>query len=862
VTRRPAAAASLPPNDLPGLDPAWSRLVSAPWGEREHTWHLLDTWADRDAEAPEQPRLTYLCVHGNPTWSYLWRSLAAAADPRDRVIAVDQLGMGFSERSGEQHCYADRVNQLGALTDALGLHGPVVTVGHDWGGAISLGWALQHRDQLRGVVLTNTAVAQPDGASTPPLISLAKSRALLGASTVATPAFLAGTLRLAHPALPADVRDAYRAPYRGAARRSAIGDFVADIPLSPDDASYDALRAVADGLPTLADIPALLLWGPRDPVFAQRYLRDLQRRLPQAQVHRFEGAGHLVVEDAPVAQTVVSWVDATLTNAPAARQIDLTLTTSPSRPLWAAIDERRADDAPAVVECGGAGRVVTWRSLATVVDALAGGLAAHDVRPGDRVALLVPPGADLTALVYACWKAGAVIVVADAGLGLTGLRRALYGAHADVVVGIPKALAAARLMGLTGRYVVAGGASRAVARALGATTVADLARSGAQQPLPVPPGADDEAAVLFTSGATGPAKGVVYRHRQLQAQRDLLTKQYSLRADDRLVAAFAPFALYGPALGIGSAVPDMDVTAPGTLSAAALADAVAGIDASLVFASPAALQNVVATRSALNAQQEEDLAQVRLLLSAGAPVPAELLRTSSELLGDADAHTPYGMTEALPVCDVTLTEIEKAGLDNGVYVGHPLVDVEIALAPLDAQGRPSADVDTAAERTGEICVRAAHVRDRYDQLWATNAASSVPAGWHRTGDVGHLDADGGLWVEGRLVHVVVTADGVVTPVGPERRIEQLAEITKAAIVGVGPVGAQQVVAVITTPSKSRGVVADAMTSEQVRSAAGLDLAAVLVRDQLPVDIRHNSKIDRSALAVWASTVLAGRGTPQ
>jgi acyl-coenzyme A synthetase/AMP-(fatty) acid ligase/pimeloyl-ACP methyl ester carboxylesterase len=816
---------------------------------------------DVDPET-EQPRVTYLCVHGNPTWSYLWRSLAAAADPRDRVIAVDQLGMGYSERSDELHRYADRVSQLGALTDALGLHGPVVTVGHDWGGAISLGWALEHRDQLRGIVLTNTAVAQPGGASTPPLISLARSRPLLAVNTTATPAFLAGTLRLAHPALPADVRQAYRAPYRGAARRAAIGDFVADIPLSPDDESYATLRAVADGLPTLADVPALLLWGPRDPVFAQRYLRDLQRRLPQAQVHRFEGAGHLVVEDAPVAPTVVSWVDATLATAPAARQIDLTLTTTTSRPLWAAIDERRSDDAAAVVECGSSGRVVTWRALAGVVDALARGLATRGVRTGDRVALLVPPGADLTALVYACWKAGAVIVVADAGLGLAGLRRALRGAHADVVIGIPKALAAARVMGLSGQYLLAGPASSAVARLLGATTLADLAHAGSDQPLPVPPGVDDEAAVLFTSGATGPAKGVLYRHRQLQAQRDLLAQQYGLRPDDRLVAAFAPFALYGPALGIGSAVPAMDVTAPRTLTASALADAVQRIDASLVFASPAALQNVVATRDELDAQQEEDLAQVRLLLSAGAPVPADVLRAASELLGDAEAHTPYGMTEALPVCDVTLTEIEKAGLGNGVYVGHPFVGVDVGLAPLDAMGRPGVDPDTTPDRTGEICVRAAHVRDRYDQLWATHAASSTPAGWHRTGDVGHLDADGGLWVEGRLVHVVVTADGVVTPVGPERRIEQLAEVTQAAIVGVGPVGAQQVVAIITTSSRSRGVVADATTSEQVRSASGVDLAAVLVRDELPVDIRHNSKIDRTALAAWASTVLAGRGVPQ
>ena len=581
MTGGPTAAATLAPSGLPGFDAAWSRLVTAvdPRGD-ERTWHVLDTWATR---TDDHPRLTYVCVHGNPTWSYLWRHLATEADPRDRVVAVDHLGMGFSERTGRLHRFGDRVAELGAVTQALGVTGLVVTVGHDWGGAISLGWALVHRPQLSGVVLTNTAVAQPDGAATPTLISLARSRPLLSANTVRTPAFLAGTLRLARPPLAPDVRDAFRAPYRGASRRQAIGDFVADIPLSPEHPSYASLRAVADGLPALADVPVLLLWGPNDPVFSERYLRDILRRLPQADVHRFEGSGHLVVEDAPVASTVARWVaNSVLEPAPQAARTSV----EPGEPLWAAIDERRREASPAVVECRGAGRVVSWRTLADVVDATAAGLAEIGLAPGQRVALLVPPGAELTALVYACWKAGAVIVVADAGLGLAGLRRALRGAHADVVIGIPKALAAARAMGLPGRYVMAGATSGPLARLLGATRLVDVVRVGRGQAMPAAALADDEAAVLFTSGATGPAKGVVYRHRHLQAQRDLLTAAYRITPDDRLVAAFAPFALYGPALGIASVVPAMDVTAPATLTAAALAAAVRAIDATLVFASP------------------------------------------------------------------------------------------------------------------------------------------------------------------------------------------------------------------------------------------------------------------------------------
>jgi pimeloyl-ACP methyl ester carboxylesterase len=132
----------------------------------EHCWHVLDNGVT-------DPVGTLLCVHGNPTWSYLWRRLLAAAPPGWRVVAPDQLGMGWSDRLPEPRSLRRRVADLGDLTAALGVTGPVVTVGHDWGGVISLGWALEHRAQLRGVVLANTAVAMPAGDLGPALIRLA-----------------------------------------------------------------------------------------------------------------------------------------------------------------------------------------------------------------------------------------------------------------------------------------------------------------------------------------------------------------------------------------------------------------------------------------------------------------------------------------------------------------------------------------------------------------------------------------------------------------------------------------------------------------------------------------------------------------
>ena len=249
------------------------------------------------------------------------------------------------------------------------------------------------------------------------------------------------------------------------------------------------------------------------------------------------------------------------------------------------------------------------------VHELVTGLADHGVTLGDRVALLVPPGPDLTAAAHACWRAGASVVVADPGLGAAGLARALRGAHPAHVVGALPGLALAAALGVPGSRIAAGPVPPGLRRTLGSPVgLAELARRGralldAGTPLPAEAGPDDEAAVLFTSGATGPAKGVVYRHRQAGAQLAALRGAYGITGDDRLVAAFPPFALYGPALGIPSAVPA--VRKPGALTAAALADAAAAVDATMIFASPAALRNVIATAPELTATQRDALARVR-----------------------------------------------------------------------------------------------------------------------------------------------------------------------------------------------------------------------------------------------------------
>jgi len=849
------------------LDPSWSRVVDiVDAGGVRQSFHLLDTWAHRDGAAV--PSLTLLCVHGNPTWSYLWRGLLAAAPASWRVVAPDHLGMGYSGQTAAPRTLVERVDDLTRLCDVIGISsaddtaggGPVVTVAHDWGGIISLGWGQQHRSQLRGVVLTNTAVHQPEHFRGPVLIRLAHWRRLNSLLCFWTPLFVRTTTSLTWPRLARPIRDAFAAPYKTVGRRWAVAQFVRDVPFAEGHPSHLASVGIADAIPAM-DVPALLLWGPRDPVFGELYLRDVQARLPRSVLHRFEKASHLLPEDAPsYAEAVIDWAGGlgTDTSSAPSAVIDSALRPGPS-PL-AELERRAQDHTVAVAEVGGAS--ITWAQLSARVRNIGAGMAAIGIGPGVRVALLVPPSIELTVSLYAVWRAGAAIVVADKGLGLAAMGRALRSSKIDFLIADTAGLLAAGPMRLPGtRIAVKDLSKRSMALTKIGHSLPGLARAGAHLPTPADAAGAHESAVLFTSGATGPAKGVLYRRQQVRAQLEVVRSTYQLTGQDRLVAAFAPFALFGPALGLPSAVPDVDVTRPSALTAIALAEAAITVGATVVFASPAALRNVLATAHQITQPHRIALERIRLVASFGAPIPAHLLHRLAELLPAASLHTPYGMTEAFPLTDISLAQIDAAGLGDGVCVGQPLAGVQISIAPLEHSGAAAAEFTDEPGVSGEVWAKAAHIRDRYDALHLLNQAAAAHPGWHRTGDVGFLDSSGRLWIQGRMEHVILTADGPVTPVGIEQRVEAALKIAQplqdraVAVVGVGPPGTAQVVVVVTGGS---GALAPAALTAAVRSAAGAPLAAVLTKAALPLDIRHNSKIDRTAVAAWAGKILAGR----
>jgi len=806
-----------------GLDPLWSRSIDVPSHDgTSHRWHLLD----RPGTKTEAP--VVLCLHGNPTWSFLWSRLLNELNSDFRIIAPDHLSMGLSDQVTSR-TYRDRVADINDLVLALNITAPIWIVAQDWGGAIAMGYAVAHPQEVAGLVLSNTGIAIPHNRRAPLLIRLAAASGIHRLVTKESSLFVRGTPFLPGRGLSRVQRKALAFPYLRRRNRNGVADFVADAPLTARHSSAQDIANVAEKLSTLT-IPVRLLWGSRDPVFNEDFAHDLLHRFQNVALHRIADSGHLTVLETSIAPFVEAAIEESRIGTPLQQVPN---SGSDNATLWSQIDHWVTADDIAITDAA-ADTSITRPEFAARVATFAEALHQRGVGKGDRIAVLVSPSIDLIAVVYATWRIGAVAVIADRGLGLRGLKSAIRASRVQHVIGPVKAITAARLLRWAPR-----------ASMIRLSTLSHSPIVSKLEFVTAPePNADDPAAVLFTSGATGPAKGVRYTHRQLYAQRDALQKTYNIIPTDSFVAAFAPFALYGPALGIATGLADMDVTSPGTLTASALDDACRRVGATMVFASPAALANVVRTAS----HEVDHLRKVRLVMSAGAPVPIKTLQEVSRLCPLAELHTPYGMTEVLPVADVSLSDLARIGTGHGVCVGKPVSGCNVRID----------------HETSEVLVSAPWMSAGYDSLWLTQykARPALSADghndiWHRTGDVGHIDTEGNVWIEGRLVHVIHTSRGPIAPVPLEIAVEALPNVVRVAAVGVGPTATQQIVIVVETTEKTDGPVSAELTHAVRTALTPLTIASVWATKSLPVDIRHNSKIDRTAVSKQMSQILSG-----
>ncbi len=441
--------------------------------------------------------------------------------------------------------------------------------------------------------------------------------------------------------------------------------------------------------------------------------------------------------------------------------------------LLAQLDARSSD--PSLAYQGPDG-VISWASLEERARLAAAGLHRLGVEPGDRVGVLIPPSIELLISVAAIWRIGGVLVVADASAGLPQLRRLLRGAAPSFVIGTPTTIALAR----AGRFTPG-------AKAAGFTSlpgVADLRRGAPEADGDtVPDATSDLAAIVHTSGATGPAKPVRYTHGALVAQREALLGILDPHLGDAFTTSFGPFMLLAPVLGMGSVRPDFDVNHPAELDFDSLASALARAKVTTAWLSPASARTIVATAAGRHAP-------IDLVLLAGAPISADLVEHVHAItLGEVRA--PYGMTECLPVTDGI--DPTARGPLGGTATGRPLPGCEVLIVPLDDVEGASLDEGS----WGEILVHAPWMFDGYDGAWSIDRDSSVERGsrrFHRTGDVGYLSG-GVLFQLGRAVHVIRSAHGPVTSISVEEPIAGALRRSVAAL-GVGPVGTQVLAVVL------------------------------------------------------------------
>ncbi|MFN3964828.1 MAG: olefin beta-lactone synthetase [Silanimonas lenta] len=524
--------------------------------------------------------------------------------------------------------------------------------------------------------------------------------------------------------------------------------------------------------------------------------------------------------------------------------------------------------------------VLTYGELDQRSDAIAAGLEAYGIRRGMRTVVMVRPSPEFFLLMFALFKLGAVPVLVDPGIDRAALKQCLDEAAPEAFIGIPLAQFGRRLFGWgqkslrrvvtvgTRLWPLWGGETLARLERRGAARLAARAAKGEPTGMLADTHGDEMAALLFTSGSTGVPKGVVYRHRHFLAQIALLREAFGIEPGGVDLPTFPPFALFDPALGLTSIIPDMDPTRPAKADPRTLHAAIRRFGVTQLFGSPALMRVL--------AEHGEPLPTLRRVTSAGAPVPPDVVAAMRRLLPeDAQFWTPYGATECLPVAVVEARELETTREATergaGTCVGRPVPGNTVRILKITDEAIPywREDLVVGPGVVGEITVAGPSATDEYfARPEATRLAKireRVSAREerivHRMGDLGYFDAEGRLWFCGRKSHRVETAGGLMATEQIEPIFNTHRRVARTALVGLGQRGMQ--VPVLCVELKP-GVPEDEWVHVQaelerlaMRDAKTARIHHFLRHPGFPVDIRHNAKIGREALTAWAATQLRG-----
>ncbi len=522
---------------------------------------------------------------------------------------------------------------------------------------------------------------------------------------------------------------------------------------------------------------------------------------------------------------------------------------------------------PALIEAA-TGHTLTFNELNTRADAFAHILSDGGVRPGKKVMLMVKPSADFICLTFALFKIGAPVILIDPGMGYKNLLRCVKGVNPEFFIGIPKAqifrLLFPKVFSTITKSFCCGNSF-----GLLGVDICKKARTHRGLYAAFNPVADDLAAIIFTTGSTGPPKGVRYEHSIFYAQLRLIRDYYKIGPGEIDQPAFPLFALFSTALGAKAVIPDMDPTRPAKVDPERFIRSIEKYGVTYSFGSPA-IWNVIGN---FCEKRDTRIQTLKKVLMAGAPVSGDLLcRMYDVLPRDAEIHTPYGATESLPIVSIEGKEITEdtwalSKKGKGTCVGRSLPGIEvqiIAIRDTIIEGFDSSSFLKQGD-IGEIIVRGDVVTRAYENNAQENEMAKIPDGdtfWHRMGDVGYLDSQNRLWFCGRRAHRVVDVSSkkIYYSIPSESVLNVHNDIYRSALVGIYSSKKKGIIpAMIIEPEKNISTPEKQLLAEAkelgAKSSLIKEIEHYLIHPDFPVDIRHNAKIFREKLAVWAEKKL-------
>ncbi len=524
---------------------------------------------------------------------------------------------------------------------------------------------------------------------------------------------------------------------------------------------------------------------------------------------------------------------------------------------------RLRPDTPALIDVR-SGRTLTFAQLHREVAAAAAAWQAEGLRRGDAVLVFVPMSADLYVALLGLFRFGGVALFLDPSAGREHLEACCARWAPNALLAVPKAhllrLRSSALRRIPLKFTSGGWfpltrrwrprASAPTAAAASSPPEPSHSHSPSAQPA-------DPALVTFTSGSTGVPKATVRTHAYLLAQYHALAPSLHLRPGDVDLATLPIFVLANLAAGVTTVLPDADLRRPGDVDAASLWEQIEHHRVTRITASPAFFERLVAH----GCRTQRSLPALRHLHTGGAPVFPRLLEALHRLAPAAQVVAVYGSTEAEPIAHLDRGAISPDDLaamasGRGLLAGPPVPELRLAiLADTFGQARaPVSETTFHAARLptgaiGEIVVTGDHVLKGYLGGHG-DAETKFKVGdetWHRTGDAGSLDATGRLWLNGRCSARIDDAHGRLYPFGVECMAMTFPEVRRAALVAHHGHRVLVIEAAEPTPE---------LKARLTASVAPAHVQKVLFLPRLPVDRRHNAKIDYPAL----QKELAGRNS--